>query len=269
MAPRKRNHGRSSGTPSAALKDGNDHQRPPASRRPSGAARANLILGLGDEEIYGRMHDAVLDHRLLPGTKLKEVALAVLFGVNRSVIRKVLTRLAYNKLVLLRPNRGAMVASPSVSESRDLYAARRAIEGAIVRVVTGRVTPAQVKGLRALATREHDAYRQGEMRRGLKLSLQFHRELAAIAGNGVLAEFLDQLIARTPLVVLAYKGRGEETTCSIDEHAEIIDAIAGGNVVKSVAAMTRHLDSLEGQLDLSDEPEPATDLAALFGEVDD
>jgi DNA-binding GntR family transcriptional regulator len=103
------------------------------------------------------------------------------------------------------------------------------------------------------------------VRKGLKLSLKFHRQLAAIAGNGVLAEFLDQLIARTPLVVLAYRGRGADRTCSIDEHIEIIDAIATGNVAKAVAAMTSHLESLEGQLDLSDEAETSTDLVALFG----
>jgi DNA-binding GntR family transcriptional regulator len=267
MATRKHSQGRSSSASAAIPKVARKPQ--PPSRRPAGPARANLILRLGEEEIYERMHDAVLDHRLLPGTKLKEVALAKLFGVNRSVIRKVLTRLAYNKLVLLRPNRGALVASPSVAESRDLYAARRSIEGAIVEAVTHRITPPQIKSLRALAASENAAYRQGEMRRGLKLSLKFHQMLAEIAGNGVLAELLDQLIARTPLVVLAYKGRGDKMTCSIDEHTEIIDAIAGGNATKAVAAMTAHLESLEGQLDLSDETEPATDLAALFGEIED
>ena len=266
MVTAKHGRGRPSGGAAATPRAG--RKQLPASRRPAGPARANLILGLGEEEIYERMYDAVLDHRLLPGTKLKEVALALLFGVNRSVIRKVLTRLAYDKLVLLRPNRGAMVASPSVAESRDLYAARRSIEGAIAEIVTHRITAAQIKDLRALAASENAAYRQGEMRKGLKLSLKFHQTLAAIAGNSVLAELLDQLIARTPLVVLAYKSRGQKTTCSIDEHTGIIDAIASGNAANAVAAMSTHLESLEGQLDLSDEAEPATDLAALFGEIE-
>ncbi len=264
MATRKHSRG---GADAAISKPARKPRR--SSRRPAGPARARLILGLGEEEIHQRMYDAVLDHRLLPGTKLKEVALAKLFGVNRSVIRKVLTRLAFNKLVVLRPNRGAMVASPSVAESRDLYAARRSIEGAIVEAVTRRITPGQIKALRALTASENAAYRQGEMRKGLKLSLKFHQMLAEIAGNVVLAELLDQLIARTPLVVLAYKGRGDDMTCSIDDHAEIIDAIAGGSAAKAAAAMTAHLERLEGQLDLSDEAEPATDLAALFYEIED
>jgi len=228
---------------------------------PRGAVRA----ALPEDEIYQRIYEAVLDHRLQPGTKLKEVTLAEVFGANRNVVRKVLTRLAYNKLVALRPNRGATVANPSVDESRDLFAARRAVEAAIAESVARSIVPAELKSLRAIVASEQEAYRRGEMRKGLKLSLKFHQMLAAIAGNGVLAEFLDQMIARTPLVVLAYKSRGEESTCSIDEHTVIIDAIASGNAATAAAAMTAHLDNLEGQLDLSDDAEPATDLVTLFG----
>jgi len=242
--------------PTSALR-----RRPSAVRKPA-SARVN------EDEIYRRIYAAVLDHRLQPGTKLKEVALADVFGANRNVIRKVLTRLAYNRLVALRPNRGAVVASPSVEESRDLFAARRAVEAAIVDAVTRKIAPPEAKALRALTASERDAYRRGELRKALKLSLKFHQQLAAIAGNGVLAEFLDQLIARTPLVVLAYRGRGTDTTCSIDEHSHIVDAIVGGDAAKAVAAMTLHLQNLEGQLDLSDSAELPTDLGTLL-EVDE
>src|SRR5438105_3227336 len=242
-----------------------DVERSSKVTRRTPAARKRASARVDEDEIYRRIYGAVLDHRLQPGTKLKEVALAEVFRANRNVIRKVLMRLAYNRLVALRPNRGAVVASPSIEESRDLFAARRAVEAAIVDAVTRKIAPPEAKALRTLAASERDAYRRGELRKALKLSLNFHQQLATIAGNSVLAEFLDQLIARTPLVVLAYRGRGADRTCSIDEHIEIIDAIATGNVAKAVAAMTSHLESLEGQLDLSDDTETSTDLVALFG----
>jgi DNA-binding GntR family transcriptional regulator len=218
----------------------------------------------GEDEIFTRIYDAVLDHRLQPGTKLKEVALAEAFGVNRAVIRKVLARLSYNRLVALRPNRGAVVASPSVDESRDLFAARRVIEAAIAECVARNASRNVAKMLRALTQREHEAYERGDARRGLKLSLGFHRELARLAANGVLAEFLDQLIARTPLVVLAHKAGAADSSCSDDEHDAIVDAIARGDAAAAVAAMNAHLSSLEGQLDLTEAPPPPPDFAALF-----
>jgi len=249
-------------TPSAVRRSANMTPRTPGARK-SASARVN------EDEIYRRIYGAVLDHRLQPGTKLKEVALAEVFGANRNVIRKVLMRLAYNRLVALRPNRGAVVASPSVEESRDLFAARRAVEAAIVDAVTRKIAPPEAKALRALTAGERDAYRRGELRKALKLSLKFHQQLAAIAGNGVLGEFLDQLIARTPLVVLAYRGRGTDTACSIDQHSQIVDAIVGGDAAKAVAAMTSHLQSLEDQLDLNDNAETPTDLGTLFNVDED
>ena len=105
--------------------------------RPSGAAAARHgpTNAPSEDEIFARIYEAVLDHRLRPGTKLKEVALADAFGVNRAVVRKVLARLSYNRLVALRPNRAAVVASPTIDESRDLFAARRVVEAAIVECV--------------------------------------------------------------------------------------------------------------------------------------
>src|ERR1700680_2692505 len=77
--------------------------RPPA--RAGSAGRAKSIR-LKESEIYRRIYDAVLDHRLQPGTKLKEVALAEAFGANRGVVRKVLTRLAYDRLLWLGAHPG-------------------------------------------------------------------------------------------------------------------------------------------------------------------
>src|SRR5512132_506003 len=133
-----------------------------AARNAKGKSKAAAAAQLGEEGIFARIYDAVLDHRLQPGTKLKEVALADAFGVNRAVVRKVLARLSYNRLVALRPNRGAIVASPTIDESRDLFSARRVVEAAIVECAARNASRSDVKALRALAQQEHDAYGRGD-----------------------------------------------------------------------------------------------------------
>ena len=218
-----------------------------------------------DDRIHAAIHEAVLDHRLPPGTKLKEVELADLFGVTRAVIRKVLARLAHTRLVDLRPNRGAVVASPTAAEARDLFAARSAIEGAIVSSLAPRITRSQLRELKAMTRAERDAYDAGDPRHGLKLSVEFHRVLARMAGNAVLAEFLDQLVARTPLVVLAYRTPTEDNACSIDEHSQLVDALAAGDAARAIATMRAHLDALLARLDLQRTGRREADLATLLG----
>ena len=218
-----------------------------------------------DDRIHATIHEAVLDHRLPPGTRLGEVALAELFGVTRAVIRKVLARLAHTRLVDLRPNRGAVVASPTAEEARDLFAARTAIEGAIVSQLAQVVTREQLRELKSMTRAERDAYDAGDARQGLKLSVEFHRVLARMAGNAVLAEFLDQLVARTPLVVLAHQGPAVDSACSIDEHSQVVDALAAGDAARAVSTMRAHLDALLARLDLLGSARRDADLAELLG----
>jgi len=231
-------------------------------------AEASLASAAGtpataDEGVYAAIHEAVLDHRLPPGTKLKEIPLAELFGVTRNVVRKALARLAHERVVELRTNRGAIVASPSVEESRNLFAARLVIESAIVASLARSITKPQARELRSLLQEEDAAYQRGEVRSGLRLSREFHTVIARMAGNTVLTEFLEQLVARTPLVLLAYRGRTQHAGCANDEHEAIADAIVAGQADKAVSLLKAHLESLAGHLQLEQE-DAATDLAAIF-----
>src|SRR5687768_18259262 len=93
-------------------------------------ARAKTANGRAEDRVFNAILDAVLDHRLPPGTKLKERELAEIFGVSRAAVRAALTRLGHSLLVELRPNRGAVIANPSPDETQDLFEARRVIETA-------------------------------------------------------------------------------------------------------------------------------------------
>ena len=231
--------------------------------RPAGDG-ASAAMSTVEDRIFARIRQAVLDRRLQPGTKLKEVALADTFGVNRAAVRKVLARLSFARLVALRPNRAAIVASPTVQESRDIFAARRVIEAAIVDRVARSAPRAALKSLRARVREEQTAYAQGDTRRGLQLSLEFHRELARLGGNEVLADFLEQLVARTPLVVLAYRSTNAVSACADDDHATIVDMLARGDADGAVNAMTSHLANLEAELDLEERKSAPADFATLF-----
>ena len=210
-----------------------------------------------------QIEQAVLDHRLPPGTKLKEVQLAEVFGVKRGTIRKVLTRLANSRLVVQLPNRGASVASPSVEEGRDLFAARRAIESAIIGILVRGNDPALMGQLGTLLNNEQKAYQQGDHKLALSLSVDFHRQLAKLAGNSVLEEFLNDIIRRTPLVILSHLGSDSENACRNHEHEAIVDAIAAGDAKKASLIMNEHLLHIENQISDKTE-EHQSDLAALL-----
>jgi len=83
---------------------------------------------------------AIVEHRLLPGTKLAEQKLADHFGVSRTLVRQALFQLSQNHLVTLEPARGAFVSTPSVTEARQVFAVRKMLEAQMTRSFVDTVT---------------------------------------------------------------------------------------------------------------------------------
>ena len=226
-----------------------------AARRADSAASA-------EQRVLDAIRDAIFEHRLAPGTKLKEVSLAEVFGVSRTVVRGALARLGHAHLVEQRPNRGAVVATPSIEESRQVFEARTAIEEAIVAKVARTASARNVAMLQEWVAAEEAAYARGDERGGVRLSVDFHRRLAEIAGNSVLSRYLEELVSRMPLIALAHRGQAP-APCGCDDHLALVDAIAAHDERRAVALMRDHIGHLERALNLR-HPEAPKSLAEVF-----
>jgi DNA-binding GntR family transcriptional regulator len=230
--------------------------------RVPGPAAVRRRAGPADERIHRELFAAIVDHRVPPGTSLPEDTLAGAFGVSRTVVRKALLRLAHEKLVEQRPNRGAVVARPSVEEARQVFEARRVVEAAIVEAAIERARDEDLAALREHLAEEQAAERSGDRRTQLRLSGDFHRHLAGLAGNRVLAEFLGELISRTSLILALYEAPGA-VPCSHGEHTAVMEAVASRDADAAKQRMAEHLAHVERHLKLGDVGR-VVDLHALF-----
>lgn len=216
-----------------------------------------------EDAIYQSISDAIIEHRLKPGARLREDALADVFGISRTGIRKVLQRLALEQLVTLTPRRGASVTRPSVEEARDVFEARQMVECALMEKAARRITPEDVKALREMERKEREALRNREQRIAIKLSAAFHARLAEIAGNRALAELVGQLSSRSSLILAVY-GHSGHLGCETHDHENLIELLAAGEGDKAREFMDRHLKSIEASLSIFDEPEDTPDLKEIF-----
>lgn len=232
---------------------------------PAATKRTKAAVAASDEAVYRAIHDAILEQRLPPGTKLTEETLAEVFAVSRTVIRKALLRLAYDEMAELRPNRGATVAQPTPEEARDVFETRRLIEAAVIVKAVRAATPAQLAALRALVEEEERTTQAGDRRGALRLSGDFHLRLAEIAGNAVYTAFLRRLISRTSLILALYEAPGT-SACTFNEHRALIDAMAAGDEDGAANLMEHHLRDLERRINL-DGDEGAVDLKQVFAAV--
>ncbi len=218
--------------------------------------------GLTDQRVHTQLYAAIIDHRIPPGTALLEDRLAQAFAVSRTVIRKVLQQLSHQKLVDIIPNKGASVAKPSADEARQVFEARREVERVLVERAVRSASDTELKNLVKLSKLEQQAHTRGQKTMRLKLSGDFHRQLAALAKNTVLEGFLAELVSRTSLIIALYESPGA-VPCSHTEHLEISNAMVLRDANKAVEYMEHHLRHIEAQIDLTSHA-AAPDFQNLF-----
>jgi len=234
-------------------------RKAPASR--ASARKAKSVLN-GAAGVYEKIWNAIMDHSLPPETRLVEERLCEIFGLGRTRLRQVLQRLAHERVVTLMPNRGAMVAKPSIREAREVFATRRVIEAGIVDSFLEVATRADVKRVHDHLSREKAAWRENNRRAMLKLSGEFHLVIAEAAGNSILLELLRDLVSRSSLIIAVYQPPGTPP-CPPDEHQELVAALEKRDRGAS-ALMARHLDHLVAELRLEEPSVSHIDLKSVF-----
>lgn len=218
-----------------------------------------------DDVVYAHIFDAILERRLPPGTKLNEEALGDIFSVSRTIIRRALLRLSHEQVVVIRPNRGAVVASPSIAEAKQVFIARHTLEAAITRLATENATKSQLNKLRSLITLENEATRQGDTGKAIRLSGEFHLKLAEMSGNVPLFNFQRSLVSLSSLIIAQYEV-GNSAHCVLDEHSHLLDAIENKDADTACILMKEHLDHIESKLNMDGEA-VSNDLHVVFSSV--
>jgi len=225
-------------------------ETPPAPR-----AAASVTDGIVDA-----VTAAIVERRLMPGTKLVEQQIADIFEVSRTVVRQALNQLSRDRLVTLEPARGAFVATPSIDEARQVFQVRRLIEAGMVRQLAARITARQVDQLRAHLRDERQAVARGDVPGRTRLLADFHVVLARLLGNAVLAELIADLLSRSQLIALMYQS-GHSAEHSQHEHVDIVDALARRDGRAAARLMEQHIEAVERNLRL----DPRTpDLASVL-----
>jgi DNA-binding GntR family transcriptional regulator len=210
------------------------------------------------EEIVAQLSNAVHEHRLKPGVKLREDEVSEVFGVSRTIVRQALRNMAFSGLLTIEKNRGAYVSKPTMKEAHEVFQARALLEPSTARAAAERTTPADIAKLQRHIKEEHAALDQGQLGLALKLSGDFHLEIARIADQQTIEHFLKQLISRSSLVIALYWKR-RNAICENNTHHTLADALRNNDGSTAEDLMTGHLLDIYSQLDLREhEGEPVS-----------
>lgn len=219
--------------------------------------------GMRAQAVHRALKRAILDQALAPGSKLPEDSIGERLGVSRTLVREALVRLSEEGLVEMRPNKGAVVARPSLEEGRHLFAARLALERLVVESLSGQLTAQQEKQLLEHIAAE-EAARGRDESTSIRLAGEFHTLLASMTGNAVVIRYVNELVARSSLILALY-GRPHSSECAVSEHREILSALKKRQTDTAIQLMLHHLESITTRALLpSDQSTDIRDVLATY-----
>jgi DNA-binding GntR family transcriptional regulator len=188
-----------------------------------------------------KLKSAIVDGRYKPGVRLVETELAEELGISRGTIRETLRELASEGLVVMRQNRGAVVADISVADVLEVYA---------IRAVLGTLALRQLRGnadfqhhlasrLKPIADQAREYGSQQKQRGLVDLDLAFQNEIASSSGLPRCASFFRQLSVEAKRFVNLLGVTYTDVDQILREHQELIDAIAVGDLEQAEAVWRR------------------------------
>jgi DNA-binding GntR family transcriptional regulator len=191
------------------------------------------------EQAYQHIRQAIQEHRLKPGDRLREAELAEAVGVSRTPLREALARLESDGLIANDPARGLVVTRLDYNMVSELYYMREVLEGTAARLAAQHASDVELTILDQICEQYRRSIGDGaalEMR-----NRQFHEALYRCAHNRYLLRTLQGLHDALALLgesTLHDKARAESTQA---EHEAIIRAIKERNPEAAEQATRAHI----------------------------
>jgi DNA-binding GntR family transcriptional regulator len=192
------------------------------------------------ERVYGRLRQDLLTLALRPGSVIVETDIARRFRVSRTPVREALTLLQRDGLVEAMPRRGYLVSSVTMSDVRDLFELRVALEGAAAELAATRITPEELQHLdmltkppQALLREVKDQPNRKTMETLLDYNREFHMTIARASRNPRLVTLIERVLDdMMRMIASGYFA---------DEHGDIVEAFRGGDPQRARTAVVNHV----------------------------
>jgi DNA-binding GntR family transcriptional regulator len=211
-------------------------------RRPPGEAAERPIRRRPlHDEVTERLRDLIVEGRLVPGERVNEAALCERFGVSRTPLREALKVLASEGLVELLPRRGARVAAVRAEDVVQLFEVLGGLERTAAELAAARRSAKGLAALKRLQERIAAHHAAHERQDYFRVNTELHQAIVAQAGNPVLREMHERLMARVRRVryqALLSQARWDE---ALGEHVAILEALEAGDAARAGELMHRHV----------------------------
>lgn len=200
------------------------------------------------EVVCETLRDAIRKGVLKPGERLMEIQLAEELGVSRTPVREAIRKLELEGYVIMMPRRGTYVANLSIRDVNEVFEIRMCLESLASGLAAERITEEELESLQRLLVQIGEYMERGDMDKIVETDMEFHDLLYQASRNtclvGIIFNLREQL-TRFRTKSMSFPGR---LAATLEEHRNIVEAIAQGDVKAARKAAEIHMERSEQTL---------------------
>ena len=192
-----------------------------------------------------QVRDAILGEiasgQLAPGERIIQEQIAKTLGVSRQPVQQALLLLRNQGVLCDAPGRGLVVAPLEPDQVRHMYAMRAVIEGLACRLAAQNDAERAARQAPALIEAGRKAVASGSVARMVAADLRFHEFIYGLSGNPLIAPAMASHWTQTQRVMGEVLMKDETPRDIWDQHADILQAVARGDVALAESLARSHI----------------------------
>lgn len=191
------------------------------------------------EEAYQHIRHAIRMGVMRPGVRLVPEEIATSIGMSRMPVREALNRLAAEGLIVMRPNRGAVVRGLTEKEVHEVFEMRAVLEGLAASMAVSRVRPADIQDLELLLVRmQNSASNTSDW---ITVHRQFHERLCAISDAPRLMYQISALHSVVEPLMRIWLENLSSFSYVQDVHEDLLVVLKAGDAADMESKMRAHV----------------------------
>lgn len=209
--------------------------------------------------VYHELYQDIINLRFQPGEKLSETMLAERYGVSRDPVRKSISRLVQEGLLISRPQYGTIVSPISIQQGIDICDIRLLLETYAVHIAVKNLDESTIFSLvneyedlqKRLNSDDQEKIRQEIY----SLDGRMHKVIYDASGNNMIANIINSysfIIRRIQISNIMWHNR---QTATMQEMGKIIKALSSRDEEAAVEAMSVHIENIKKTIVLPIEKE--------------
>lgn len=201
------------------------------------------------ERVYETLLRRIEIGELKPGERVKDDELAVTLGVSRTPVREAMNRLQDDGLLETAAGRWTRVTEISPDEVRHLFPIREVLEVLALSLAFPFLGPVDVAALERQNQRIDEALLAGDIATASAADRALHDHFIDKCGNPDLIRLIRRLEPRIRRLYWFYfsEPRGVPHF-AVQEHADMIEAIAAKDHVEACDCLKRHMSNLRARM---------------------